>query len=739
MASASACLVDQAAAGGVDDDHAGLGLGQRLLADQARGLLGLRQVHRDEVGAAQQLVERQQFDAELGGARRRHVRVVGDDVGAERGQPLGHQLADAAEADHADGLAEDLGAGERRPLPGVLAQRRVGGGDLPGRGQQQRQRMLGGAVDVRRRRVDHQHAARGGGVDVDVVQADAGAGDDLQLGRGGQHLGVDGGGRAHQQRVGFRHRGQQLLSVGAVDPADFYLVAQGGDGRFGQFVGDQYNRQTHADSLMGCIDMVGGRSQRGRHRRRQRAQRPGGRRHLRQGRSVGAGRRGPADARAAVPAPCADPEFPGVATTSARRCTRWRWRRRSSPSSTCAARGVHAGGAGDLLRQSAARPARRDRLPRPRPHLRRTRRRRVVASSAGPARRTRRRRRAQTAARRQAFDSRRSDRRASESGLRLLAQGTPGVGRACAASDARALFTGVAAHTISQMPSLVSAGAGLMLATLAHAVGWPIPVGGTPGHPRRADRRPAGPRRRTGARRGGHRSRPAGVVLYDTAPTALLRIYGDALPSRYAKALRRYRFGPGVAKVDFVLSGEIPWRDPRLAQAPTLHMGGTREQMALAEREVAAGRHAEWPMVLAALPHLADPAPHRRAGPPAAVDVRPRAVGLDRRPDRDRHRGLRALRARLPRRRGGGARACPPRGWPTTTPTSSAATSASAATTCSARSPARRCGSTRGPRRFPKAYLCSSATPPGGGVHGMAGYYAARTVLRREFGITQAA
>ena len=97
-------------------------------------------------------------------------------------------------------------------------------------------------------------------------------------------------------------------------------------------------------------------------------------------------------------------------------------------------------------------------------------------------------------------------------------------------------------------------------------------------------------------------------MLFDTAPTALLSYLRRPLPARYAKALQRYRFGPGVAKVDFVLSGEIPWRDPRLAEAPTLHMGGNREQMALAESARSpTGRHPEWPMVLAALPHLADP------------------------------------------------------------------------------------------------------------------------------------
>jgi hypothetical protein len=80
--------------------------------------------------------------------------------------------------------------------------------------QHQGQRVLGGAVDVRRGRVDHQHAGRGGGVDVDVVQPDAGPGDDLQLRRGGDHLGVHRGGRTNQQRVGVGHRGQQFRRSG---------------------------------------------------------------------------------------------------------------------------------------------------------------------------------------------------------------------------------------------------------------------------------------------------------------------------------------------------------------------------------------------------------------------------------------------------------------------------------------------------------------------------------------------
>ena len=315
---------------------------------------------------------------------------------------------------------------------------------------------------------------------------------------------------------------------------------------------------------------------------------------------------------------------------------------------------------------------------------------------------------------------------------RLLAQGSP-AWRSLRGEDARALFTGVAAHTISQMPSLVSAGAGLMLATLAHAVGWPIPVGGSQAIPDAllADLRAHGGELVLGEE---VTSPPPGVVLYDLAPTALLRIYGDRLPPRYARTLLRYRYGPGVAKVDFVLSGEIPWRDPRLADAPTLHLGGDRAAMALAEREIAAGRHAEWPMVLAALPHLTDPgridAQGRRplwayAHVPAGstVDMADSVSSVFERfaPGfRDLVVGVRSVpAARLSDHNanlvggdigGGGnnmlsALTGPAVRWnPWSTP-------------------------------IPGAYLCSSATPPGGGVHGMAGYYAARTALRKEFGI----
>jgi phytoene dehydrogenase-like protein len=318
-------------------------------------------------------------------------------------------------------------------------------------------------------------------------------------------------------------------------------------------------------------------------------------------------------------------------------------------------------------------------------------------------------------------------------GLRMLAQGTPAWG-SLVGEDARALFTGVAAHVISRMPSLTAAGAGLMLATLAHSVGWPIPVGGS-----RAitDALIADLRAHGGELTAGREitEPPTGVVAFDTAPTALLRIYRDALPARYAKALRHYRFGPGVAKVDFVLSDEIPWSDQRLQQAPTLHLGGSRTQMAQAEADIAAGRHAQWPMVLAASPHVADPGridsqgrrpfwtyAHVPSG--STVDATEAVTGvLERFAPGFRDIVLAA------------------RGVPAARMSDHNANYVGGDIGMGGNSawraiagPTPRLNPWRTP--IPKVYLCSAATPPGGGVHGMAGYYAARTLLHREFGIT---
>ena len=151
-----------------------------LGADHAGGLGRLRHVDRDEVALLEQLVEREQLHAELLGARARDVGVVGDDAHVERLQARGDERADAAEADDADGLLEQLGAGVRAALPLPAGERRVRGRDVAGEAQDVADGQLGGRDDVGGRRVDDHDAGGRRRLDVDVVEPDAGAGDDLE-------------------------------------------------------------------------------------------------------------------------------------------------------------------------------------------------------------------------------------------------------------------------------------------------------------------------------------------------------------------------------------------------------------------------------------------------------------------------------------------------------------------------------------------------------------------------------
>jgi hypothetical protein len=235
-------LVDEATPRGIHDDHAGLGEGQLVLADQAEGLGGLREVDRDQLGAAEQLVERHQLDAQLRGAGRRDVGVVGDQLDAERGEALRHQLPDLAEAHDAGDLAVDLDAGERAAGPRARAQRGVRGRDVAGGGQHQRDGVLGGGDDVGGRGVHDHHAAGGGGGHVDVVEAHPRAGDDLEPGGRGERLGVDLRGGTDEEGVGVGDRGQERRAVGAVHVADLDVLTEQRDRGRRELLGEQDDR-----------------------------------------------------------------------------------------------------------------------------------------------------------------------------------------------------------------------------------------------------------------------------------------------------------------------------------------------------------------------------------------------------------------------------------------------------------------------------------------------------------------
>ncbi|MCQ2000142.1 phytoene desaturase family protein [Arthrobacter zhaoxinii] len=195
-------------------------------------------------------------------------------------------------------------------------------------------------------------------------------------------------------------------------------------------------------------------------------------------------------------------------------------------------------------------------------------------------------------------------------GLAALDQGTPLWNRRFVEDAAPALLSGVAAHPVGKMPSLPSAGGGLMLGTLAHSVGWPIPVGGSQAI---ADAMADDLRAHGGEISTGHRIMSldevadSRAVILDVSPSVLLELGGDRLPPRYAKALERFRYGNAACKVDFILSGPVPWANPEMARTGTAHLGGTRAELAAAEDDVASGRHPRRPYVLLSQPSGFDP------------------------------------------------------------------------------------------------------------------------------------
>ena len=323
-------------------------------------------------------------------------------------------------------------------------------------------------------------------------------------------------------------------------------------------------------------------------------------------------------------------------------------------------------------------------------------------------------------------------------GLRILEQGSPGWDRRFRQDLAPAMITGVMAHAIRPLPSLSTAATGLVLATTGHARGWPIPIGGSRSitDALAEDLVAHGGEIVTGVEITSIGELPtAKVVLFDLSPRALSRIAGDRLPEGYRRALDRFRYGNAIAKADFALSGPVPWTDARLAGTATLHVGGTRRQMAESEADVAAGRHPRDPYVLVSQPSAFDPS---RA--PTGKHVLWAYTHVPRGSTEDR---TEAIVAKIERYAPGFR----------DTILASASRSAveverynpnyvggdiAAGDVTIAQLLARPILSPTPWRTAARGlYLCSSSTPPGPAVHGLAGYYAAMTALRDEFGATR--
>lgn len=298
-------------------------------------------------------------------------------------------------------------------------------------------------------------------------------------------------------------------------------------------------------------------------------------------------------------------------------------------------------------------------------------------------------------------------------------------------APARALFGGQAAHAILPFDQLVSASFGLVLSVLGHGVGWPLPRGGAG---RIADAMAAylldlgGDIKTDMQVRALDELPPARAVLLDLTPRQLLRLAGDRLPPAYRARLERFRYGWGVFKVDYALREPIPWTADACRRAGTIHLGGTFEEMAAAEQSVAQGRHPERPFVLLAQHSLFDAT--------RAPDGQHTAWVYCHVPQGSAFDMTARIEAQI-ERFAPGFRACILErhvSTPADLERSNAnliGGSINGGAMDLAQLLARpTCGPAPYRTPLPGVYLCSSSTPPGGGVHGMCGHLAARTVLR---------
>ncbi|HBX71158.1 MAG TPA: FAD-dependent oxidoreductase [Chloroflexi bacterium] len=298
---------------------------------------------------------------------------------------------------------------------------------------------------------------------------------------------------------------------------------------------------------------------------------------------------------------------------------------------------------------------------------------------------------------------------------------------------ARALLAGLAGHGMLPLEEPTTASIALVLGMLAHSVGWPIPKGGsqTITNALAAYLESLGGEIVTGQEVTALEELPAATaILLDLTPRQVVQICGDKLPTGYRERLKRFRYGPGVCKVDYALSGPIPWRSPECERAGTVHLGGTLEEISASEKAVWCGEYAEKPLVLLAQQSLFDSsrapdgqhtawaychvshgsaqdmsesitAQIERFAPGfrdlilakhvySATEMQvynPNYIGGD------INGGVQDWRQLFTR---------PVARWsPYTTPVKG-------------------------------LYLCSSSTPPGGGVHGMCGYYGAKAALSNQ-------
>jgi len=303
-------------------------------------------------------------------------------------------------------------------------------------------------------------------------------------------------------------------------------------------------------------------------------------------------------------------------------------------------------------------------------------------------------------------------------------------------TEARALLAGNAAHSGAALDTFPPTAVGLALMVAGHAVGWPFPRGGAGAitGALASHFRSLGGTIVTGQRVTSLDELPeARAVVLDLTPAQIARVGGDRLPRKYRERLASWRYGPGAFKVDWALDAPIPWASRACSRAGTVHVGGSFEEIARSERRVVSGDAPDGPFVLVAQPSLFDPT--------RAPDGKHTAWAYCHVPNGWPGDATDAVEAQIERFAPGFREVIIERHVHTTSTLEAWDANLIGGDVNSGALTARQWF---GPERWTRRpwstpvehlYVCSAATPPGGGVHGMCGHHAGRAALRDSFGI----
>lgn len=304
-----------------------------------------------------------------------------------------------------------------------------------------------------------------------------------------------------------------------------------------------------------------------------------------------------------------------------------------------------------------------------------------------------------------------------------------------ATNRAKALFAGCAGHSILPLSKRLTAAVGMMFVIQGHLATWPVVKGGTENLAVALKNYflKLGGEIQTSFRVENFGQLPeASCYLFDTSPAQLIKIAQDQLPNSYTKKLKNYRYGPGIFKLDWALSGSIPWKDPNCEKASTVHVGGTFAEIARSEATVWKGQHADEPFLILCQQSEIDRSRAPRASHTGYAYCHvPQGSSLDQ---------TAAIENQIERFAPGfkdlilARKSTNCKEFENDNPNylGGAITGGVADLKQFFFRPAIKLDPYSTPNK--KIFICSAATPPGGGVHGMCGYYAARSALKKVFG-----